>query len=280
MMYLLKDRFIGRSFNEYGESHEHEIRFLRELLFPGDLFVDVGANIGTLTVPLAQAVGKDGHVIAMEAQRHVYHVLCGNLALNQLHNVTALNRAVAEKSNSVAFLPEVDYDTESNYGGVQVTSEYNMIDAERRKMTIPVSTIAIDDLQLKKPRLIKIDVEGMEPYVLAGAIQTIDNDRPMLYIEFMTERERILNFLKDHGYMYRLVEAPLFNANNHLNKTYDIFEYEGYSDLVSCDLFCWHESQPPPYFPNGHYVDLEGSCLDRHKLIKELVSKVYGTRSS
>jgi tRNA A58 N-methylase Trm61 len=83
--------FIGRALDKYGEISRGEIIFLRQLIRPGMTLVEVGANIGVLTVPFARLVAHGGTVIAFEPQRIVFHMLCGNLALNALYNVLAHN---------------------------------------------------------------------------------------------------------------------------------------------------------------------------------------------
>ena len=65
---LDQDTWVGRALDRYGEWCEHEVQLFRALLRPGDTVVDVGANIGAFSVPLARFVGPTGRVIAFEAQ--------------------------------------------------------------------------------------------------------------------------------------------------------------------------------------------------------------------
>jgi hypothetical protein len=62
MAYLPNDLYIGRSLDLYGEFSEHELNLLKRIVKKGDVVVDVGANIGALTIPLAQIVAPDGKV--------------------------------------------------------------------------------------------------------------------------------------------------------------------------------------------------------------------------
>ena len=66
--YYADDSHIGASLALYGEYSELELALLRQVIKPGWTVVDVGANIGTLTVPLAEMVGDEGRVYAIEAQ--------------------------------------------------------------------------------------------------------------------------------------------------------------------------------------------------------------------
>ncbi len=68
MLYNINDLTIGQALDLYGEFSEIEAAFMCEFLEPGDVAVEVGANIGSLTVPLANAVGEEGTLIAFEPQ--------------------------------------------------------------------------------------------------------------------------------------------------------------------------------------------------------------------
>src|SRR5882672_1609267 len=71
-MYLPNDAYIGRSLDVYGEYCEGESEIFRQLLRPGDVALDVGANIGALTVGMARTVQSAGAVVAFEPQRAIY----------------------------------------------------------------------------------------------------------------------------------------------------------------------------------------------------------------
>ena len=91
------DIYIGRSIRELGEFSEGEVDLFRQVLRPGALVVEAGANIGSHTVPMAKMIGPTGHLWAFEPQRVIHQTLCANLALNSLTNVTALWAAVGRK---------------------------------------------------------------------------------------------------------------------------------------------------------------------------------------
>src|SRR5437773_2697778 len=80
MLYNINDVYIGRSLDQYGEFSEGELDLFQQFVKPGQLILEVGANIGAHTVWLAQAVGSTGTVLAFEPQRIVYQALCANLA--------------------------------------------------------------------------------------------------------------------------------------------------------------------------------------------------------
>ncbi len=86
MLYNLQDVYIGRSFDLYGEFSQGEVRLFSQILQPGMVALDVGANIGAHTVWMARAVGPTGRVIAFEPQRSIFEMMCANLAINAIGN--------------------------------------------------------------------------------------------------------------------------------------------------------------------------------------------------
>jgi FkbM family methyltransferase len=176
--YNVNDLYIGRSLDEYGEWSEEELSILFQVLKPGAVVVDVGANIGTHTVALAKHVTATGAVFAFEPQRLTFQLLCANVALNALINVKCVNAAVSDVRGEV-LIPTIDPTRAANFGGLKSEghAEGDRTDAVR-----------IDELQLARCHLIKIDVEGLEARVLAGAQQTIARFRPVLFVENNTEQ--------------------------------------------------------------------------------------------
>jgi len=214
MMYNPRDTFVGRSLDLYGEWCERELEVLGQVIEPGDTVLDVGANIGTHTIFFARAVGPSGHVIAFEPQRAAYHLLCGNVALNALHNVTCVRAAVSDERGDVA-VPELDPSGEANFGAVAVGSGEDRVDA-----------IPIDDLGLEACALVKVDVEGMEPRVLLGARETIARAKPALFVECNTQRgaRDVMRAVRLIGYRAYWHIAPYFREQNHFENGENVFE--------------------------------------------------------
>ena len=173
MMYNVNDRFVGRSLDLYGEWCERELELLGQVIRPGHVVVDVGANIGTHTVFFGETVGRTGAVIAVEPQRLCFQMLCGNVALNGLVNVVCL-QAAAGNARGTLKVPIIDPATPYNFGALSV---------EGHSAGEDVQVIAIDELALARCGLLKIDVEGMEIKVLQGARATIARCRPALFVE-------------------------------------------------------------------------------------------------
>jgi tRNA G46 methylase TrmB len=108
MLYNIHDAYIGRSLDLYGEFSEGEVDVFRQMVKPGQVVLDVGANIGAHTLFLARAVAPGGQVLAFEPQRLVYQTLCASLALNHITNVYCWHAAVG-RSRGELRLPSLDY---------------------------------------------------------------------------------------------------------------------------------------------------------------------------
>ncbi len=176
MVFQTNDVYVGRSFDLYGEFSEGEIDLFRLLIKPGQVVLDIGANIGAHTIPLAQLVGPSGRVLAFEPQRMTYYTLCANVVLNNLGNVICHQAAVGETAGTLT-VPDLDHQAELNFGGVELDHDFSHL---RKTYTVPILTV--DDLRLDACHFMKIDVEGMEKKVLAGAVETIRRLRPILYV--------------------------------------------------------------------------------------------------
>ena len=135
--------------------------------------LDIGANIGAHTLYFAAAVGPRGRVIAYEPQRVIHQMLCANLALNSVTNVQALH-AGAGRERGITRVPS------------SITAR-TIISAACRSARTGLrsgsTSFPSTRLELERCHFMKIDVEGMEGEVLAGASSTIARLRPQLYVE-------------------------------------------------------------------------------------------------
>jgi FkbM family methyltransferase len=229
--YLLNDAYIGRSLDVYGEYSEGEIDLFRQLLRPGDVAIDAGANIGALTVAMARLVGKQGAVVAFEPQRAIFDILTSNIRLNDLTNVVAQRRAVGERIGTVR-VPSLNYERVDNFGGVALGGAQGE----------DVELVTVDSLALPRLRLLKVDVEGMECEVVSGARGTIERFQPALYIENdrAEHSRRLISLLFDIGYRLWWHITPLFNPANFFRHPKDIF-----GDVVSFNMIGFPRATPP-----------------------------------
>lgn len=234
MLYNFRDQYVGRSLDLYGEFSEGEVSLFRELIRPGDVVIDAGANIGALTVPLAQIVGPEGRVIAFEPQRILFQTLCANLALNNIPNAYGVECVLGAEPGTVV-IPPINYCKENNFGGLELGSY---------EVGEPVEVVTLDSFELDSCDFIKIDVQGMEEQVLRGAADLIARSRPLLYVEddSLLEASPLMQYIYSLNYrMYR--HTPLlFNPSNFLGNSDNVF-----ADMASMNLVCVpHESAREP----------------------------------
>lgn len=227
MLVNKNDVYIGRSIREFGEFSEGEVEVFQQLLRPGCMVVEAGANIGTHTIPLAKAVGPTGRVFAFEPQRIVHQTLCANVALNSLTNVVADWAGVSDQAGEL-HVPPIDYSVQQNFGGINLQK---FTQGER----VPLKTI--DSLELPRLELLKADVEGMELAVLKGAQETIQRCKPTLYLECdrKDKAPELISYIYSLGYEPYWHRPPMFNAKNFFNNAENPF-----GSIVSINVLAVH----------------------------------------
>lgn len=235
------DYYIGDSIALYGEYCEAEIDIYRQCVHKDDYVLDIGANIGACTIPLAQMVGANGRVYAFEPQRVIFQMLCGNVMLNNLMNVYTQNVAIGRnrskiKINDKYLDPTISH---TNTGSFEI--EKNPGDYE-------IEIISIDDLQLPKCDFIKCDTEGMGTDVLYGAENTIRKFLPTIYIEreYDDKGKSIVDFLHKLKYKIYKHDPTLYNDSNFFNDVYDAYltytDYPNVNYYVNYNWLCVPET--------------------------------------
>lgn len=226
LLYNIHDMYIGKSLDAYGEFSEGENDLFRQIVTPGKVVVEVGANVGAHTVFLAQATGPTGVVFAFEPQRIVFQTLCANLALNSISNVHAIHAAVGQYPGEI-IVPLLDYRRVQNFGGLAL-GDYK--EGER------VQVMTIDGLNLSRCDLIKIDVEGMEQVVLAGAAKTIARCKPVLYVENDRKEKSVALIRAIDALDYNMYwhTPPMFNPANFAGNQENVFG----RPIISINMLC------------------------------------------
>lgn len=150
--------------------------FLRRRLRPGDVFVDVGANIGYFTLLASRLVGAGGQVVSIEASPRVFATLGEHLARNGCANVRRVNLAVSDRPGMLRLYSGPS----GNLGGTSTLgSRGAALEAE-----VPADRLdaVLTPEERTRARLIKIDIEGAEAPVLDTLIETIGTYGPEVEI--------------------------------------------------------------------------------------------------
>jgi FkbM family methyltransferase len=162
--FLVKTGETGLTGNIYtGLPEFPDMGFLLHFLRAEDLFVDIGANVGSYTILACSAIGARG--VAFEPVPSTYKRLVENMRLNHLdEKVKCINKGVGAQQGSTAFTSDSDTTNHAIASGEQCDN----------KVTVEVTSLDTA-LQGEAPSLVKIDVEGYETPVIEGAQEILKN---------------------------------------------------------------------------------------------------------
>jgi FkbM family methyltransferase len=192
-----------------GHSNYYSLNEGQELLFSnikeGMTVIDIGANIGAITLKCAKKVGLQGKVFSFEPSPINFKRANKNISLNKFNNITLINQGLGNEK-STAFLYNVN---PSNRGMLRLLQDNDQNNSfEKEEVEIDTLDNSIQKFSIPKPDFIKIDVEGFEYKVLQGAIETLGNYKPILFIELddknlleqKSNAKELVRFLKQLKY--------------------------------------------------------------------------------
>jgi len=185
-----------------GKVFEEEIVILTQRYIKKDSTVlDVGSNLGQMTIFFSSFVGENGKVYSFEADDFIFGLLEKNIKINRCENVLAINKAVYDTCGNKMFYPVQDFKRFDAYGSYGLSPNAK----EGRE----VETITIDSLNITTPiSFMKVDVQGSDLFTLRGAVETIKRFRmPIIFEyeeqfqdEFNTSWQDYVDFIKSIDY--------------------------------------------------------------------------------
>jgi FkbM family methyltransferase len=184
---------------------------LLSILGSGDVFYDIGANVGWYSVLAARAVGPSGSVLAFEPSLENALLAQQNAAVNGLGNVTVVPAALTDHDGWMTFITHgsLEGHLDLQDGSGEAGREAGSAGADR--MLVPVA--ALDTwLALTgqpAPTVVKIDVEGAEVGVLRGMRRTLQEARPTIIVELHGTQDLVADELDDAGYEHRPIERDV-----------------------------------------------------------------------
>lgn len=148
--------------------YDDELAFYSGYLKPGDNVVDVGANIGLISLYSARLVKENGSVLSMEPNPEIFDYFSKNIELNNMDTIKPVHAALGAYESS-------GYLDENSFDDCQVSIS--------EKGGKKINIIPLDNLtkHYKKIDLLKIDVEGFEKFVLEGATKSLDKTKCILF---------------------------------------------------------------------------------------------------
>lgn len=171
--YDVMDMTIAESYKN-GNIYESDLvnKILREYIEKSKVIVDVGANIGTHCVSYGN-MNNNCKIYAFEPQKELFEILSKNVKLNNLENTIKLyNKALGHKFDKLNLQP-VPENQPFNKGGTGIG-----VGGEECEV------VTLDSLNLDSCDFIKMDVEGAEPLVIMGGIDTIKSYKPVIMFEY------------------------------------------------------------------------------------------------
>lgn len=198
-----------------------ETALVKRLLQPGQVAVDVGANVGYYTLLFASLVGARGAVYAFEPFPGIADLLERSIAENAFEPIVQLRRSALGDRQGRELL--VHAPQTANAGGAYLSLANASPPPGHAAFEVPVARL--DDEDLRRPvAFLKLDSEGAEPLVLAGASEILARDRPLVLCELhrrqlarvssATPRD-VIETMRRHDYACHRVAGGTVGARVH-----------------------------------------------------------------
>jgi len=210
---LFKDNALSRLI--YNGFESDELEFTRKYLRDGDIFLDIGCNIGLFSLTAAPVVGDMGKVICFEPSPITFTRLLENISLNGFKNISPINIGLSDKDAVLKFnISNNGYDAWNTFApSVE-------LEKLQESINIEVSTLdkQMDYLEKETISWVKIDVEGWENLVLKGGERLFKDFDPVVMIEFTESNtfaagyfvQELYDILIDWGYKWYRLEGQGF----------------------------------------------------------------------
>ncbi len=191
------DNGVEHSLYYFGTYEKGTLNFIKQNLKEGDVFFDIGANIGLMSIFASYCVGKTGKIYAFEANPETVKLLQYNIDLNTIKNINVIDKAVGNDFGKI----KIYNNWAVNRGGA------TLIKPNQKTDSFEIDLIKIDSIPeylSMQINMIKIDVEGFEMDVLKGLDKILQKpNAPKLIVECSADRNNnydsvyeIYNFIK------------------------------------------------------------------------------------
>jgi FkbM family methyltransferase len=196
----------------YGAFRPEVSRLINRMLRPGQVAIDIGANVGMHSVIMANRVGPTGHVVVFEPDPHPMGRLRRNMALNGIDWVTTVEAAVSARSETRTFY--LHDDTIGNFANASLVAA----NVGKQTASVEMQVVSIDewmrDNPLPRVDVIKLLAQGEEYNALQGMRGLIERDRPKIFFLYEPsywhrqdlELMDAVKFFAGHGYGVQEVE--------------------------------------------------------------------------
>jgi len=196
----------------YGAFRPEVSRLINRMLRPGQVAIDIGANVGMHSVIMANRVGPTGHVVVFEPDPHPMGRLRRNMALNGIDWVTTVEAAVSARSETRTFY--LHDDSIGNFANASLVAA----NVGKQTASVEMQVVSIDewmrDNPLPRVDVVKLLAQGEEYNALQGMRGLIERDRPKIFFLYEPsywhrqdlELMDAVKFFAGHGYGVQEVE--------------------------------------------------------------------------
>lgn len=175
------DKGLERKLYYYGSYEEGTLGIIDQVLEQGDYFIDVGANIGLMSLVASKKIESTGRVIAFEPHPHTFNILKKNIWINHIHNIIPVNYGVGASVQEQDLYSNLQH----NRGSASIVNK------NKNETPLKIRIVRLDkylkeeNIPSKNIKMIKIDVEGFELEVIKGASSILQKkEAPILCIEY------------------------------------------------------------------------------------------------
>ncbi len=176
--------------------------------------LDLGSNVGQMSILFSQKVGDGGKVYAFDANDFIYEILKKNIeAKNKIGSIIPTFGAIHNKDKEILYFPVQDFEKYGAYGSYGI--DYNSKDGRE------VKSITIDSLNIPEAiSFMKIDIQGGDLQAMQGAVKTIEKNKMPILFEYEYQFEddynlsfqEYVDFVREIGYVFKNV----INGHNYL----------------------------------------------------------------
>jgi FkbM family methyltransferase len=234
---LSTEDHISKTLYLYGlwDSHLHDVTRVFCQGVEAPLILDIGANLGAYAVPVAREIQASGGVVyCYEPQRIVYYQLCGNIFLNRLDNVEAIQQAIGDRDGT-AEIPSMNFDRACNIGAFSMDEDVRKNTGHMNEFepgsARQVPMRRLDSMTFPKPpTLIKLDVEGLELAVLTGGVAFLERNAfpPLLFEAWDVDwlggnKTKVFELLNGLGYEINRIAGDDYVAQHPRNPIHIAF---------------------------------------------------------
>jgi FkbM family methyltransferase len=235
----VKDKGVERSIYYTGTYEKGSLAIMKQLLRKGDCFVDVGANIGLMSLYASKLVGTKGKVWAFEPNPDTALILEMNIRINNATNIELSRYAVGKNPGKALIYDRWD----SNRGSA------SLIKPEGETASHEIEVTTLSEFFKKKikeggnlPKLLKLDIEGFELEALKGALDLLNsNQAPMLIVECSQQRENTFGKGTDplYEFLRNLRHYRIFRGKKDKSRVSKLVEVLAIEDLpVHDNIYC------------------------------------------